>query len=156
MRRTPVAWLVGVAVVAFALAWAVLRMGRVFVPVPWATGLVLVALAVALLLGGRSVRRLVEDGEAWISPIGAVRIAALAQASAWVGSLLVGYFASQVLVAVVNWHAEFAVGHLWSSITSGVAALVLVVVGLLVEHWCSLPPGDDDATALTTDGREPA
>jgi hypothetical protein len=37
-----------------------------------------------------------------------------------------------------------------------VAALVLVVVGLLVEHWCSLPPGDDDATTLATDGREPA
>lgn len=157
MRRTSIPWLVGAAVIAFAVAWAVVGVGNVYVAVPWPTAVVLVLLAGGLWLGGRAVKRLVDGERGSISPIAAARIAALAQASAWGGSLVVGYFVAQALVAGSNMHASFATGHLWSSIACGAAALLLVVVGLVVEHWCSIPPGEDDAGARSpSSGAEPA
>lgn len=156
VRRTSVAWLVGVAIIALAATWAVVGLADVYLAVSWLTALVLVLLAVALWVGGRSVRRLVEGERTSMTPIGAARVAALAQASAWGGSLVVGYFGAQVLVAVRSWHASFAAAHLWESVASGLAALVLVVVGLVVEHWCSIPPDDEGTSRSSARDPEPA
>ncbi|MGC5615203.1 DUF3180 domain-containing protein [Georgenia sp. Z1491] len=156
MRRTSVAWLVGAAILAGTASWALLGIADVYVEVSWLTAVILLGLAVALWFAGRGVRRLVEGERTTMTPIGAARVAALAQASAWGGALVTGWFGAQAIVAVVHRHAAFATEHLWESIASGVAAVVLVVVGLVVEHWCSIPPEDDADVRSAASGPEPA
>ena len=156
MRRSSIAWLVGAAILAFAAAWVLLGVAEVYVSVSWITAVLLVLLALALWIAGRSVKRLVEGERTSMTPIGASRVAALAQASAWGGALATGYFAAQVLLAATNSHASFATRHLWESLASGVAAVVLGVVALVVEHWCSIPPEDESQAWSAASGPEPA
>ncbi|MGC5627503.1 DUF3180 family protein [Georgenia sp. Z1344] len=156
MRRTSIAWLVGAAIIAGAASWLLLGIAEVYVEVSWLTAVVLLGLALGLWLGGRAVRRLVEGERTSMTPLGAARVAALAQASAWGGSLVTGWFAAQALVAAGSWHAAFAAAHLAESVANGVAAVVLVVVGLVVEHWCSIPPEDETEVRSAASGPEPA
>lgn len=151
MRRTSWQTLLGTGVVVGALSYLGLtvletRNGTV-VPVSAQTWLVLAVVAVVLLLLGRSVRRLTEGRTTRMDHLRAARVAMFAKACSLCGAAFTGYFAAQVAVAWTNISAPALRDHaVWSG-AAGVAALVLLVVALVVEQWCRLPPEDDPEPA---------
>ncbi|UNX54482.1 DUF3180 domain-containing protein [Georgenia sp. TF02-10] len=148
MRRTTWQSLVLTALVVGVLAYLVLAgldgRGYLPIPVPLVSALGPAAVAVVLLYLGRGVRRLVRREATWVTPIGAARVVALAQASALVGAAFAGYFAAQLLLALGNLGAPLPQAQAWAAGLALLACLALIVVALVVEAWCRIPPEDDD------------
>jgi len=105
-----------------------------------------ISLAIALvLIGGVLVAlawpvRRAAAGERRIDPFYALRVVVLAKSSAVAGALLAGASVGVLLYLVTR-----AVVPLGSSLAAGgtaVAAVLLLVAGLVAEHWCALPPDD--------------
>lgn len=146
MRRTGPAALLGAAVAGGAIAWLVqvaLASGGApsFVP-PATLWTVLVVVAVALLLLGRPVRRLVRGrAKRRVDPLFAMRVLVLAKASSLIGALLVG-FGVVLLVYAVSRTGSIATAGFWPAVLTTAAALVLGIAGLIVEQWCRIPPQD--------------
>lgn len=161
MHRTSRPLLVTIALVVGVIAALVLRgidgRGHLPPPVSPVTVLVPVAFAVFLLLRGRAVRRLVAREPTSMTAVGAARVVMLAKACALVGSALAGYFAAHVLVSLGNLSGPLPREHAWSSGLALVGSVVLVVVALVVERWCEVPPpeGDDERDVRGT-GAAPA
>ncbi|MFC4556212.1 DUF3180 family protein [Georgenia faecalis] len=151
MPRTRWQHLVVTAVVAGLLSYAVLSMllmrGLSPIPVPGTMWAGLAVVAVAVLLLGRSVRRFTERKPTRMDALRAARVAVLAKASSAAGAALAGYFAAHVLAALANLGAPMLTTHAWWAGAAGLASLALVVVGLVVESWCRIPPDDDEAHA---------
>jgi hypothetical protein len=75
----------------------------------------------------------------------------LAKAACYTGALLLGWYAGQVL-AVLG-HLEIPANG-QRAVGAGVAAggaLLLAVVGLVVEAFCRIPPPEDDAKVAQKD-----
>lgn len=147
MRITTWQSLVAVALVVGAVAYAALSVLQsrdgtlVPVPAPMWAGIGVIA-AVVLLLG-RSVRRLTEGKVTRMDALRAARVAMLAKASALSGGALIGYFGAQLLIGWSNLGAPVLRDHALSAGAATIAAVLLVFAGLVVEHWCRLPPEDD-------------
>ena len=133
---------VGAGGASYLLLEAVRSRGTI-VPVSGYSWAAIVVIAVAVLLLGRSVRRLTEGKQTRIDAIRAARVAMLAKACALAGSALVGYFAAQALIALANVTAPALRDHALAAGAAALACMALVVVGVVVESWCRLPPGDD-------------
>jgi dolichol kinase len=111
---------------------------------PFTLALSLAVIGVIVLLAARPVRRAVRDREKHaVDPFYATRVVVLAKASSIAGSLLfgagvtvVGYLLTRAVVA--------AVGSVFSTGACVVAAVVLVVCGLIAENMCSIPQDDHD------------
>lgn len=135
-----------VAAAAF-LGWSVsalaLRGGASPVTVPWTTLIVGIVVGGLVLAAGWSVRQ-VRLGRRRMDPTRAVRTAVLGQASAYAGALLAGTYGGYVLTLLPDWgHAP----RREAAIAAGLAALggiVMLVAGVIAEHWCRIGPDDDD------------
>jgi hypothetical protein len=139
--------LVGLAMMI--VAWLVLRW-------VWSSGTAVpdqgwIALAVMAFLGGgllvagwqvRQVRDGVGDGS--VTPIRAARTLVLGQAAALTGAVLVGWYAANVLVLLPDADVESQRGRIWPFVVHVVVALLLSVVGMTVQRWCRLRPGDEE------------
>lgn len=148
MRRTPVRRVVTVAVVATAVAAAILRVvesrGGTLLAVPVVAWVVVLAIAGAVGALGWNVRQYTSGRRPELDMLVAARTVVLATASAYTGALLTGWYAAQVLVVLGDLDIP---GRRDVAVTAGIAtgaAVVLVVVGLVVERWCEVPPPDDD------------
>lgn len=107
-----------------------------------AVGVALVALAWPIF---RSVRN--EKSEP-VNPFWAVRVLLLSQASALSGGLLSGFSAG-----IVFWVLQQAVlpaAVLWTGIAAFGASVVLLVLSLVAEHLCVLPPDDPEQSGAST------
>ena len=90
------------------------------------------------------VRRVARgDRTARVDPFYAARVVLLAKASSLGGALLAGaglgiagYLLSRSVIP--------AVGSVTMGIATAVGAIVLLVAGLIAEHWCTIPPDDED------------
>lgn len=134
----------GVGVVTFGFAqWWV---GRGGAPLPISPAVALVLLAVsAVLYGlGRSVRRFVQGKRAPMDPLRAFRILVLAKASALAGAAQVGFYGALAAVVLGLPEAPEAQAQAWSTGAAAVASLALVVVALVVEWFCRVPPVDPE------------
>ena len=112
--------------------------------VSWAQPLAL-ALVAAILFGTAwSTRRTIAQHPARLSPHQAVNRLVLARACAYVGSLAGGAY----LGYAVSWlgveSTELAGQRAFRSACAGVAGLLIVVGGLLLERACRVPPEDDE------------
>jgi len=139
-----IAVLVGVAA-AYLLNIVLAMRGLAVLVLPASLVAALALIAVVLVALAWPVRRAAK-GERRIDPFFATRVVVLAKASALAGALLAGV-ATGILVYLLS----RAVVPLGSTLIAGatvVAALVLVVAALVVEHWCSLPP-DEPTDELT-------
>ena len=145
MRRTSPAALILTAVIAAALAWmveAVLVMGGRPALVPTITlGIALALVGGVLLLLAWPVRQAAR-GKRRIDYRHATSVLGFAKANAVVGALLTGaavgalaFFATR---AVVAGDAVVAL-----AVIAGGAAVELAA-GVIAEHWCVLPPDDED------------
>lgn len=117
------------------------------VPVSGLSWLAILLIAVVVLMLGLSVRRLTEGKSTRLDAIRAARVAMLAKASSLAGTALAGYHGAQTLIAWTNISAPALRDHAVVAGAAAVACVVLVAVGMLVEHWCRLPPPDEGEPA---------
>lgn len=149
MQRTRIGSLLLVAAVTTAVAWAVLRIlsSRGWLPpeVPWPTVGVLVFIAAIVFWLGWTVRQYLHGKRPGLDPIRAARTAVLGKASCYTGALLSGWYLAQVLHAVTELSGPGGTERAWSAGLAVLGAVILAVVGLLVEWFCHVPPPEDPA-----------
>jgi hypothetical protein len=116
-----------------------------------------ISLAIALaVIGGIVVtlavpiRRMTRTaGAPRVDPVYATRILMLAQACAVTGSLVAGVGIG--VLAYLLTRSVIGVGSVTQAIAAIAGAGVLLAGGLIAEHLCRVPPGDDD----NDPGKEP-
>lgn len=127
----------------FVLDWALVSRGGTAIPVPWTLSVSLVLTGVAVVALGARVRSAVKPVKGRrIDPIAAVTIVQLAKASATGGALMLG--ATIGLLAFVSSRPVVVDTVIPSNIGGVVAALILVILALVAEWMCVLPPQDPD------------
>ncbi|PPF17273.1 MULTISPECIES: DUF3180 domain-containing protein [unclassified Rathayibacter] len=151
MRRTRISTLLGLglagAVAGFLLDLAIAAAGRPVLIPPLTVPLTLMVVA-ALVLGFAVPIHRATKGTLRrpIDPFRAMRVVVLAKASSHVGALLLG--ASGGILVYLLSRAIPSLGSVWQDVATIVGALVLLVAGLVAEHLCTIPPSDDDDTAV--------
>ncbi|MEO8282348.1 MAG: DUF3180 domain-containing protein [Pseudarthrobacter sp.] len=117
-------------------------------PVLPATALATMAVIVVitLILGIRVLRwRNSTKRKKALDPILAARTLVLAQACAYAGTVLLGWHAGIFLDQLRIWNLRSDQGITWVAIAVAGGGLVMIVVGLLVERFCRIPPEDTEA-----------
>ena len=90
-----------------------------------------------------------RGNKADLNPIRAARSLALAQAGALTGAALIGLYAGQALGMAPDWDLQASRRLLWGYAGGLLAALWLLVAGLLAQSWCRIPPRDRDGDSPT-------
>lgn len=151
MRRTRISTLLGLAlagaVAGFLFDLAIAAAGRPVLVPPLTVPLTLVVVA-ALVLGFAIPIHRATTGTLHhpINPFCAMRVVVLAKASSHVGALLLG--ASGGILIYLLSRAIPSLGSVWQDIASIVGAVVLLVAGVIAEYLCTIPPSDDDDSAV--------
>jgi hypothetical protein len=144
MMPTRIRTLVLAALISAVLAWLVLRLVYVTLPLlPWTAVPALGLLAAAEAVSGRNVRARLRGEGTRIPPITVARMAALAKASS-LAAAIIGGLAAGFLIYVLGSLDKPAYRRdaLVSGITL-VAALALVLAALYLEHGCRVPTRRD-------------
>ena len=129
---------VGFLVELAATAWS----APIIVP-PFTLPLALVLIAGILVVLAWPIRQATRGrGARRVDPFTAMRIALLAKASSLSSALLLG-FGVGIAVFILTRSVVPAVASLWLAIGMALGAVVLLVGGLVAEHFCTLPPDDD-------------
>lgn len=147
MKRTAPGLPIGLAIAGGVIGW-LLEIGlasagsAVLVP-PYSLAAALAGIAAILVVAGWPIRQVVRGtATRRLDPFRAMRVLLLAKASTLAGALLGG--ASLAVVLYLLSRPVLPSGALPPAFTAVLAAAVLVTAGLLVEHWCRVPPEDDD------------
>lgn len=101
-------------------------------------------IAGVVLAMGWAVRQFLSGHRPLLDPVRAARTAVLAKASCYTGALLLGWYGGQSLALVTD---PGVPGNGTRALVAGAAAggaLVIAVVGLVVERFCRVPPPSDD------------
>jgi hypothetical protein len=139
-----------IAVALAVLGWlAALISGRYSLetPVLPLTGLLTMGVIVALtlILGVRVLRWRNGKKKRMLNPILAAWTLVLAQACAYTGTVLLGWHAGIFLDQLRLWSVRSGQSITWETLSMAGGGLVMVVVGLVVERFCRIPPEDGDA-----------
>lgn len=147
-HRTSWVWLIVFAVVGAGVG-ALVQVQRSAVGAPplvppLSLAATLAVLAGVLLVLGILLRRAVTHrAERMVNPFHAVRLLAASRASQFVGALFGGFGVGALLP--LGARSVPAPSATWAPIlAAALTGAVLLVVGLLVEHWCRVPPSDDE------------
>lgn len=157
MGRTRWQNLVVVAVLVAALTWAGLRVvvghGQALPEVSWLVVLVEALIAAVVLAMGWQVRQFLAGRRPSLNPLRAARTAVLAKASCYTGAMLLGWYGGQIVAHLTDAGVPGSGGRAATAGLAALGALVLAGVGLLVEHFCQVPPpsGHDTETAPRVD-----
>jgi hypothetical protein len=147
--------LTAATVVAGVLGYLlVVLLYRWFPPITVWTGLSLLAIAVAEAGWGFYVRAKINDGEigdarGWLHPLAVARAVMIAKASAWVGAVVLGWWAG-VLVYLLPRRGTIRVASEDTAgvVVAAISAFALVVAALWLQHCCKSPlepPDNADA-----------
>ena len=79
-----------------------------------------------------------------LDPIAAARTLVLAQATAYAGSLLLGWHAGTFIDQLPLWSLRPGHAATWGSLAMIAGGVLMISVGLLVERFCRLPPDDSN------------
>ncbi len=150
MTRTSATTVILVLVIAAAVAWmgeALLVMsGRPALVPPLTLGIALAVLGGLLLLVAWPVRQAAR-GKRRIDYRHATSVLGFAKASSIVGALLAG--GALGALAFFSTRSVVAEGTVLTFAVIAGGAVVELTAGIIAEHWCVLPPDDeDDATAV--------
>lgn len=148
MTRTRLSTLLGLglvgAVVGFLLDLAIASVGRPVVVPPLTVPLTLVVVAAVVVGSAVPIHRAAKGtSKRRIDPFRAMRVVVLAKASSHVGALLLGA-SGGILVYLLSRPVVSSLGSVWQDVATIVGSVVLLVAGLVAEHLCTIPPGDDD------------
>jgi lysylphosphatidylglycerol synthetase-like protein (DUF2156 family) len=116
-------------------------------PVLPLTGLITMGVIVALtlVLGLRVLRWRNGNKKKMLNPILAAWTLVLAQACAYTGSMLLGWHAGIFLDQLRLWSVRSGQAITWQTLAMAGGGLAMIVVGLVVERFCRIPPEDGDA-----------
>lgn len=104
-----------------------------------------VIVAITLILGIRVLQwRNSTNRKKALDPILAARTLVLAQACAYAGTVLLGWHAGIFLDQLRIWNLRSDQEITWVAVAVAGGGLVMIVVGLLVERFCKIPPEDSD------------
>lgn len=135
--------LLGAGLVGWFVWRTVVDRGGLPPQVPWLVAAVLALLAGIVLWLGLAVRQYQRGKRPDLDPVRAARTAVLAKAAGYTGSLLAGWYGAQALVLLADLANEpLRAGALAAGVAT-LAAVVLAVVGYVVERFCRLPPPED-------------
>ena len=112
--------------------------------VPWVQPLALLLVAAILFGTAASMRRTISQHPARISPHQAVNRLVLARACAYVGALAAGMYFGYAISWLGDGSSDIAGQRAFRAAIAGVAGLLIVVGGLLLERACRVPPDDDE------------
>lgn len=123
---------------------------RWFPPITLLTGVSLLAVAIAEAGWAFYVRSKIADGEigdapGWLHPLAVARAVVIAKASAWVGAVVLGWWAG-VLVYLLPRRGTLRVAgeDTAGAVVAAVCALALVVAALWLQHCCKSPNDPQD------------
>jgi hypothetical protein len=143
-KRDLSAAVLGTAVAGYLLVTVIYRW---FPPITVWTGLSLLAVGVAEALWGRHVRAKIAEGEigdgpGWLHPLAVARSLVIAQASAWVGAIVLGWWVAVLayLLPRRSW-LRVAAEDTTGTVVAALSALALVTAALWLQHCCK-SPGD--------------
>jgi len=161
MQRTRWQSLLLLALVTGLLGWILLRalegQGTTLPPVPWLVVAVLLVISGIVFAMGWAVRQFLRGKRPTLDPIRAARTAVLAKASSYTGSLLAGWYTAQVLLVIGDLDIASRRARAISAGLAVVGAVLLAVVGLIVERFCRVPPpSDKQAERAGRDSADPA
>ncbi len=146
MTPTRISVLVVTAAISLLVSWLVLRSVYASLPpLPWTAAVAMLLLAIAEALSGRNLRARIRGGPGLkpIAPLAAVRMAALAKASSHAAAVIGGLAAGALIYLTSSLSKSVPRSD---AITSGgtlLAAVLLVLAALYLEHSCRVPTGDD-------------
>ena len=148
MKRTQPSALIalglGGLVVAFLLEVTAAAGGSAMFLPPVTLPIALIAIGIGVLALAWPIRQATRGTvRKHVNPFLAIRVALLAKASALSGALLLGGGLGIVLFILTR-QVVPAVTSLWPAIGTAVGAAILLTLGLVAEHFCTLPPDDDD------------
>ena len=83
-----------------------------------------------------------------LDPLLAARTLVLAQACAYAGTVLLGWHVGIFLDQLRIWSLRSNQGITWLALAMAGGGLVMIVVGLLVERFCKIPPEDGDTKGI--------
>jgi lysylphosphatidylglycerol synthetase-like protein (DUF2156 family) len=142
--------LLAIAVVLAAAGWlATVLAGRysLATPVLPLTGLLTMGVIVVLtlVLGIRVLRWRNGNKKKILNPILAAWTLVLAQACAYTGTVLLGWHAGIIIEQLRLWNLRSNHDITWQALALAAGGLIMVIVGLVVERFCRIPPEDGDA-----------
>ncbi|MGO4493717.1 DUF3180 domain-containing protein [Arthrobacter sp. 2YAF22_2] len=154
MKLTNPLLLLVIGVGLAAAGWfATLLAGRygLATPVLPLTGLITMGVIVVLtlILGVRVLRWRNGNKKRMLNPILAAWTLVLAQACAYTGAMLLGWHAGIFLDQLRLWSVRSGQAITWQTLVMAGGGLAMIVVGLLVERFCRIPPEDGDAEGTT-------
>ena len=148
LRPMSPAGLVAWALVGFVAGWMFhwfLDRGTSTPPtVSWAQPLALLLVAAILWGTAWSTRRTLQQRPHRLSPHQAVNRLVLARACAYVGALVAGFYFGYAASWLGVDTSDLAGQRVFRSACAGVAGILIVVGGLLLERACRVPPEDDE------------
>ena len=112
--------------------------------VPWAQPLALTLVACILGWTAWVTHRTIAHRPARLSPHQAVNRLVLARACAYVGALAAGFYFGYAISWLGVTSSDMAGEHVLRAACGGVAGLLVVTAGLLLERACRVPPEDDE------------
>lgn len=154
--RTVAELFLGATVVSWLLVRLLDSRGLSVTGVSWLVDAALLALTVLVLWLGLGVRAYLKGRRPRLDGLRAARTLVLAKAATLTGSLLAGWYLGQVLALLPDLGIEARRSDALSAAVATACAVLLAVVGLVVERWCRLPPGDDDEETSAGEPGQPA
>lgn len=112
-----------------------------------------VIVAITLILGMRVLRwrNSLKDSskkKTALDPLLAARTLVLAQACAYAGTVLLGWHVGIFLDQLRVWSLRSDQGITWLALAMAGGGLAMIVVGLVVERFCRIPPEDGDTKGV--------
>ncbi|QVI28884.1 DUF3180 domain-containing protein [Mycolicibacterium neoaurum] len=123
---------------------------RWFPPITAWSGISLLAVAVAIAVWGQFVRRRIAEGKVGVGagrlhPLAVARSVLIAKASAWVGALVLGWWAGVLGYLLPRRDTVRVAGEdTGGAVVAAVCALALVAAGLWLQHCCKSPDDQND------------
>lgn len=106
-----------------------------------------VIIGITLVFGRRVLKWRNGERDRPLDPILAARTLVLAQACAYAGALNLGWHAGIFVDQVTLLSVRSTTASLWGSVALMAGGIVMIMVGLVVENFCRLPPDDDGSGA---------
>lgn len=143
MRTTQLRLVVGLLCLGGVAGWTTVTLFRVAARplpgLPWTVPGALLFFAGALAVGAWYMYDRVHRRRIGVDPTTAVRLLAMAKASALVGSLIAGWYVGLGLRFWSDEDLGVATGHVVRGLLAGGAGVLVVVAGLLLEQACKVP-----------------